>query len=416
MLLCLRVIEMTKTILKTVGALSLLLALLPVSAKAEQEPAQRLYRSALISSNLITINEALYDDNLRFGQWYGDNATFTVESQEGIGSLYLCFTTPPGQIQVTNNDTGETTVVDRNYLREFMDMEALFQAFPESVTVTLGKSGQLSELGIYTPGEVPDTVQKWQPAKKENVDMMLLSTHSDDDMLFLLGILPYYAGELGYEVQVVYFTDHHNWGDPRCIEALDGLWTVGVHTYPVFGPFPDYYSTSRDAAVMQYHAYGTEIEDIQEFVVAQLRRFKPMVAIGHDLKGEYGHGSHCVYAECLAQASELANDPERFPDSAASYGLWDTPKTYLHLYPENEIVLDWDQPLAHFGGRTAFQMSQEGFRCHKSQFSDFYSYSMNKVRAADITIHSPCYYGLYRSTVGPDVNKNDFMENIPRED
>lgn len=41
--------------------------------------------------------------------------------------------------------------------------------------------------------------------------------------------MPYYAGELGKKVQVVYFTNH--WaGTLPSPELLDGLWTVGIRT------------------------------------------------------------------------------------------------------------------------------------------------------------------------------------------
>ena len=154
-------------------------------------------------------------------------------------------------------------------------------------------------------------------------------------------------------------------------------------------------------------------EELLGFVVENLRRFRPMVAVGHDLQGEYGHGQHMVYADLLTKAIEITSDPEQYPESAEKYGTWDVPKTYLHLYPENEIYLDWDQPLESFGGMTAFEVTQKrGYPCHKSQYWDFAWYLAYKTTAAEITEFSPCEYGLYRSTVGPDVLKNDMFENV----
>ena len=36
----------------------------------------------------------------------------------------------------------------------------------------------------------------------EDADMLLLPTHADDEHLWFGGTMPYYAGELGYKVQV----------------------------------------------------------------------------------------------------------------------------------------------------------------------------------------------------------------------
>ena len=127
---------------------------------------------------------------------------------------------------------------------------------------------------------------------------------------------------------------------------------------------------------------------------------------------------HMVYTDCLIKALEISNDKTQFPELAETYGLWDVPKTYLHLYEENTIELDYDQPLEAFGGMTAFQVSQQlGYPCHKSQqdtwFTDWINGDNNEItKATEITKHNPRYFGLYRSTVGEDVNRDDFLENI----
>jgi hypothetical protein len=71
-------------------------------------------------------------------------------------------------------------------------------------------------------------------------------------------------------------------------------------------------------------------------------------------------------------------------------------------------------------------VTQKGFKCHYSQrntwFADWlYGADRTQTSAKDIRVdpysrsdccYSPCNYGLYRSTVGEDVMKNDFAENI----
>jgi hypothetical protein len=74
-------------------------------------------------------------------------------------------------------------------------------------------------------------------------------------------------------------------------------------------------------------------------------------------------------------------DPDQFPDSAQTYGLWDTPKAYFHLLKDNQIIMDWDRPLESFGGKTAFEVSiYQGFASHKTQVPDFSSGSNVLIR------------------------------------
>lgn len=120
-----------------------------------------------------------------------------------------------------------------------------------------------------------------------------------------------------------------------------------------------------------------------------------------------------MFSQLLRQGVEAAEDPTQYSDLAECYGTWQVPKTYLHLWPENPVCLDWDHPLTHFGGMTAFQVSTGlGFACHKSQTGGVTGYITAYSQAGDIPKYSPCEYGLYRSTVGPDTGERDFFENL----
>ena len=339
----------------------------------------------------------------------------TLADEGGIGSVYLVFDREYGKITLTDQDDGvEKELEETRFLHVFLDMERIFGYAPGCVTVSFD-SGEalLNELSAFGPGQLPDWVQQWEPPAEGAADLVLFSTHGDDEQLFFAGMLPYYSRELGYNVQVVYMTGHRNMSMRRTHEMLDGLWAVGVKRYPVFGPFGDYNSTSLAAAYQIYRNKGISREDILSYVVENVRRFRPKVAVGHDLKGEYGHGMHMVYAELLCEAVEISADAESFPESAEQYGIWDVPKTYLHLYPENQILMDWDIPLESFGGMTAFAVTKElGFPCHISQQRYYSWYFSGMDTAAEITEYSPREFGLYRSTVGDDVQKKDFFEHM----
>lgn len=377
-------------------------------------------RSTLTEAIGINVG-GLFDGNIYGGYRSKDHVSITAAHEAGIGSLYFIFELPYGEYTLTNNDTGAVhTCGTQGFMHEFVDVEAIFGTTPSSITLTFDNGPvTINELYIYGPGPVPETVQKWEAAVENATDMILFSTHGDDEQLFFAGLLPYYAAELDYEVLVVYLTDHQNqYGTRRMREMLAGLWAVGVKTYPVFGYFEDFKTMTKHDTYKTFEALGHSKEELTGFVVEQIRRFKPKVVIGHDFAGEYSHGQHMVYAEVLAESLEITNDSTAYPELAEKYGLWDVPKAYFHLYEENPIVMDWDQPLEYFDGLTAFQVTQKyGFPCHKSQHrSWFYLWIYGdygeRTKASEIDEYSPCEYGLYRSTVGADVQKNDFFENV----
>lgn len=378
--------------------------------------AEDISRAARITARYgFKETKALFDGNLVVPEGYDNHSWVNFEYAEGIGSLYLLFHREYGTYTVTNNDTGAAVTCGENgFLHDFTDLEAIFGTAPTSITLSFDSGAvQLDELFLFTSGQVPDSVQRWELPQEGETDLLLFSAHGDDEQLFFAGLLPYYAGELGYQVQVVYLTNHRAKLSERCHEMLNGLWAVGVTTYPVFGPFNDVYCRSLEDCYTIMNSTGHSREELLGFVVEQLRRFKPLVAVTHDINGEYGHGQHMLFADLLMQAVEICNDPAQYPELAEAYGVWDVPKTYLHLYSENEIVMDWDQPLAHFGGMTAYQVTKQlGFPCHETQLRDFNWYLSTSETAAGLKQYSPCYYGLYRTTVGPDVAKNDFFENL----
>lgn len=222
-------------------------------------------------------------------------------------------------------------------------------------------------------------------------------------------------------MQIVYFTDHNN-NILRRHELLDGLWEVGIRRYPVISQFPDAYSESYEGALSNLKKAGYTEKDALRFQVEQIRKFEPLVIMGHDLKGEYGHGQHILNATLLTRAVEAAADGEQFGDIA--WGTHDTPKLYLHLYNENKIELDLDTPITdtpyeRFLGKTPFEISKVGFSKHATQQGTWFKTWLNGkngqiTKASQINTYSPRKFGLYRSTVGEDILKNDVFENVTR--
>ncbi len=397
--------------------------LLPQEGQAQELQAQDITASTVISGSGYDSFDFLTDGNIDgYVTSYGSCA-ITLENAQGIGSIYLYFDLEYGAYTISDSNTGiSITAGTYGILHEFVDLQAGFGYTPTAVTLRFDSgSVRLSEIWSFTEG-VPDSrVQRWTAPLEGGADILLFSAHSDDDQLFFAGLVPLYAGEKGCRVQVVLMTDHRTGpfaNSGRIHEVLNGLWATGLTAYPVFGSFEDYRLDDIQSMYQYYADRGISRDQLQSFVVEQLRRFKPLVAIGHDLGGEYGHGMHKIYAEMLANGITLAADANAYPETAQLYGTWQVQKTYLHLYSENQIVLDYDQPLDRFGGLTAFQASQQlGYPCHHSQqwtwFTQWLLGNNGEITSViQIEDYNPAYFGLYQTTVGPDVQKNDFLENI----
>ena len=385
---------------------------LPVWAAPEgNSQAPELTGSMSVSLSTGQAAGALTDDNVSTYVNLPGNSSITISHVDGIRNLYILWNKIPGSWTYTINGVSYEAGAD-GFLHEYVQL-------PETtaeISIDIPEGGAaLTDIHCFGEGAVPEWVQIWEPSC-DRADILLLSTHADDEHLFFAGILPYYAGERGGEVQVVYMTNH--WDTvSRPHEQLNGLWTVGVRNYPIVGPFPDdaaSLGSKRESVetVLQRALRVYDEEALTEFQVEMIRRFQPQVVIGHDEAGEYRHGAHIVNTFTLKKALEMSGDGTYYPDLAEKYGTWDVPKTYLHLYGENQIVMDWDIPLESFGGLTAFEVSKLGYGCHLSQQWTWFTRWVDRDKAAHIDTYSPCHYGLYRSTIGEDIGKKDFLENI----
>lgn len=329
-----------------------------------------------------TLTDCDYTTKLRLSA----GTVIGLQAEQEFSALYIIWDRPPGQ-WTAKGENFSAVYGGHGFIHEYAELPA----GTESLEIELPDGGILCDICAYTDGRLPDTVQLWDDPV-DMADILLFPTHGDDEYLFFGGILPYYAGELGLSVQVVYMKAH--WAEPsRPHEQLNGLWTVGVTAYPMLDGFiyPEKRYTEKNVTAYQ---------------VEMIRRFRPQVIVDHAENGEYGHDAHMLNAYCIKNAVELAADGQYDGGSLESYGVWDTPKLYLHLYAENRISLDYDRPLERFGGRTAFEMAEEGYAQHQSQ-QRWIFFVYPKGHDCD----SSCF-GLYRSTVGEDVEKNDLMENL----
>lgn len=326
----------------------------------------------------------------------------TAPDGKPIAGLYVCFGNMPESWEIQTSDDGKDwfTAVpgDTRFLHAYVALPQPAQHVRLAVTSEKKTALRINDLFVLSEGDLPDWVQVWQPTE-EKADILFLSTHPDDELIFFGGAIPTYAVEQQRKVVVAYFTRSNT---TRSSELLNGLWHMGVRTYPVIGNFKDSYAKNLKAAYKTAGGKGK----VNEWIVGLYRQYKPEVVVTQDTNGEYGHKQHMMIADAAQNCIALAANEDEFTASTIAYGTWQVKKLYLHLYPENQITFDWTVPLKSMNGATGIELAEEAYTLHKTQASSGMSVTETGTK------YDNRVFGLAFTTVGEDVRKDDFLENI----
>lgn len=367
----------------------LIIVALSLTVTAFCEEARDITGIAKITSD--TLNVSRFTDGKVTTFSSGENAEVSIVCDEEIYGIWLRYSAAPHGGRLNSME-----ICKDGFWSEYIPLDGV-----KEIELSFDEVS-LTEISLYSSGELPSEVQRFEVAQYET-DLMLFASHSDDDQLFFAGLLPYYIAR-GADVKVCFFTTSYQ-EISRVHELLAGLWHCGVKSYPVILPLPDEYSESFDGAKRILEGKGYAYEEIMGMISDVLNTYKPQVVVLHDFKGEYGHGTHIFATRVIVDAIENAAEGAFIPS-----------KVYVHLYEERRITLPIDEPLEAFGGKSAFNVSQEAFQNHKSQhWTWFYGWIYGKngsiTKASQIKSYSPLYYGLYLSSVGED-SENDMLCNI----
>lgn len=385
--------------------LLLLLTILPLNVFAIE--ARDITSNSSINLNGNKISNNVLDKNYKTYINLKNNDKIDIQSTDNINGIYIVYEFKGYNAEITYNDVLESTG-ENKFAHEYIELKES----ATNVTITYKEDAIISDIYLFTEGTLPTWVQKWE-LPHEEADLMLLTTHADDEQLFFLGLIPTYI-DRELKVQVVYLANHND-NQKRIHEQLNGLWAVGNKNYPILGVIPDAYSESLEGAIKNLNNANLDEEFVIKFQTEMIRRFKPLVIVGHDELGEYSHGQHILNTHTLKIALERCNDKNHYQD--LNYQLWEPKKIYLHLYKENQITMNYDTPLKNFDNKTAYEVSKEGYKMHESQqwtwFTSWINGKNNEyTKSTDISKYSPNSYGLYMTKVGNDINKNDMFENI----
>ena len=374
--------------------LFIFLLLIPMIVNAEERIDFLENTSIFINENATT---KLSDNNYNTYVTLNTGDAITIENTEMFNYVYIIYYVESMTGTINYNDT-IATIGKNNFLHECIKLDEE----TNKITINYDDTVRIKEIFLFNE-TLPNWAQTWnQPLDK--ADILLFSTHSDDEHLFFAGLIPSMIAS-GKNIQVVYLT-HHNDNPKRLDEQLNGLWAVGLRNYPVLGAFPDAYSESLNGATNNLSYAGFSLDDVINFQINIIKSFKPLVVVNHDEAGEYSHGQHILNTHALKEALNLLED-EYKPE-----------KVYLHLYAENPITMNYDIPLEYYNGMTAYEVSKLGYAEHESQqytwFTDWLKGKNNEyTKATDIKTYSPTKFGLYYSKNGNyETLDNDLFYDV----
>lgn len=339
---------------------------------------------------------------------FAEKDWLSIRWKEGtdVGAVYWEWLKIPARALVEClNEAGEVV-----YQREYGGVIRFISVFPEQdvrelrMTVLEG-DGKMSELFVYSAAQAArqQKVVDWQEPL-DKADIMVVETHGYDDVLVFGAVLPTYT-DRGYTVTIA---DMGCDTIGRQRESSGGSYLNGLRNFKTFFEFIDHLRVTYSLYTKSW--LEDDPRDPEELLVAEIRRVRPEVVITYNPEnGSINHGACKLTAEITIKAVADAADPNKFPASAEQYGAWQVKKFYLHLYDQNQIFVDVDTPLASFGGKSARQMAVEGMKKWK------HASDTRRIKSIQTGKFHPSEYGLYSSTVGEDVAKNDFLENIPPE-
>ena len=273
------------------------------------------------------------------------------------------------------------------------------------------------------PAHCQQDLQDWlpYPAKAE---LMVVTAHPDDEGIFFGGTLPLYTQVEGRSAILIGMTgsESNHAGFNRREELERAAWHYGVQHEPINFGYPN---VNSNVAAAWEPVSG--LDGVARRLATEIRRFRPDVMVTHDFDGEYGHAEHRFTADAVAAAYDVAADAAIDLEGLSA---WTVPKLYIHLYdapggtdvvptprvgPGAFVHHDWEALHPELGGVSSRTIALEGLECHQDAVRAFGHVPVvsRHVQGELFDGHHAEDWGLYRTTVGPDLVPDDFFQNVP---
>ena len=150
----------------------------------------------------------------------------TAPEDTPIAGLYICFGNMPPAWEVQVSDDGEDWFKavdgDTRFLHSYVALPEPSRYVRVIVNYEKKYTLRVNEIYALSEGELPDWVQVWEPTH-EKADILFISTHPDDELIFYGGAIPTYAVEQGRRVVVAYFNRSNTTRSTAC-----GTWACAT--------------------------------------------------------------------------------------------------------------------------------------------------------------------------------------------
>ena len=156
-----------------------------------------VFAKDITSSSTITINNEKYtkitDNKENTYINVEKDKVINIKSNEDIAGIYIIYelNSQTGIIKANNKSIEIGT---KGFLHEYIDLKDI--GLTKELEITYNNNVKIGEFYILSAGELPSYVEVWEESCKE-ADLLLFTTHSDDEQLFFLGLLPTYVAKGG---------------------------------------------------------------------------------------------------------------------------------------------------------------------------------------------------------------------------
>ena len=177
--------------------LILLVLMIPINVNAET--ATNLSKKSTYRINNLKTNK-LNDDSYKTYNTVNAVTEIEISSKQDISHVYIIYElNSQNGILKTKNE--QIYLGTNGYLHEYQKLKTPVK----NITIKYDKPVKISEIRVYSEGDIPSDVQIWK--KESKTDLMVFSTHADDEVLFFGGLIPLYIAQ-GKKVHVVYMCRH----------------------------------------------------------------------------------------------------------------------------------------------------------------------------------------------------------------
>ena len=300
-------------------------------------------RSASFAARL---SDQRYNSRISFKS--GETLELTLAS--GAKGVYVAWYAAPESALVEALDASGTVLSSTEASADLLND---YYVLPEG-SARLRISGQkpfaISELSVYNTQSAPEQLHV-MTAQQSNPKVMLIAAHTGDEAYYFGSLLPFLTGG---DAAIVFLSSESRQMQQQTIE---GLYSLGCRTQPVFGGFQYYRTTLGIDKIFGLFDKVT----VSDWFTRLIRRYQPETIITHSVEGEDGDGVHLLTATQTLQAVTNAADASREYISERAYGVWQVQAVYQHLSSGDAPLYDTASPISAFGGASANSLAQAVF-------------------------------------------------------